>query len=189
MTNATSSDRARRDRFIGASHRKYAPSRFHLRFRHAVDRGHTDKFIVDNGNNTDLRRELSESLEQQTATSDVLPIQEQILGQEHPDVAHTLNNLANVCNEQGRYADAEPLHKRSLAIREKVLGLEHPDVASSLNSLANLYEDQGRYADAEPLYKRSLAIREKALGLEHADVAQALSNLASLYEDQPISRR
>lgn len=39
---------------------------------------------------------------------------------------------------QGKYAEAEPLLKRSLAIREKVLGPEHPDVASSINSLAAL---------------------------------------------------
>ena len=41
---------------------------------------------------------------------------------------------------QGRYADAEPLFKRSLAIREKALGPNHPDVALSLNNLASLYK-------------------------------------------------
>jgi hypothetical protein len=33
-----------------------------------------------------------------------------------------LNNLAEVCRETARYADAEPLHKQSLAVREKALG-------------------------------------------------------------------
>ena len=51
--------------------------------------------------------------------------------------------------DQGRYADAEPLYKRSLAIREKALGPDHPDVAMSLNNLAAFYRAQGRYADAE----------------------------------------
>ena len=64
----------------------------------------------------------------------------------------------------GRYAEAEPLCKRSLAIREKQLGRDHPDVAHSLNNLATLYRDMGRYAEAEPLCKRSLEIREKQLG-------------------------
>jgi len=50
---------------------------------------------------------------------------------------------------QGKYADAEPLYKRSLAIREKALGPEHPDVAASLNNLAELYRAQGKYAEAE----------------------------------------
>ena len=63
---------------------------------------------------------------------------------------------------QGRYADAEPLYKRSLAIREKALGPDHPDVATSLNNLAELYRAQGRYADAEPLYKRVIGNTRKS---------------------------
>ena len=72
---------------------------------------------------------------------------------------------------QGKYVEAEPLYKRSLAIKEKALGKDHPDVALSLNNLAVLYDSQGKYVEAEPLYKRSLAIREKALGKDHPDVA------------------
>ena len=87
-------------------------------------------------------------------------------------------------NAQGRYADAEPLYKRSLAINEKALGPDHPDVATSLNNLAVLYEAQGRYTDAEPLYKRVTGNTEKALGPDHPDVAVALNNLAVLYRDQ-----
>ena len=64
----------------------------------------------------------------------------------------------------GRYAEAEPLFRRSLAIREKQLGADHPHVATSLNNLADLYQAMGRYAEAEPLYRRSLEIREKQLG-------------------------
>ena len=84
----------------------------------------------------------------------------------------------------GRFADAEPLFKRSLAIYEKALGPAHPNVAATLNNLAILYGRQGRYADAEPLYKRSLAIYEKAYGPDHAYVAAALNNLANLYSDK-----
>jgi hypothetical protein len=46
----------------------------------------------------------------------------------------------------GRYAEAEPLIRRSLAIREEVLGQDHPNVARSLNNMADLYERQNRYA-------------------------------------------
>ncbi len=99
-------------------------------------------------------------------------------------MAETLNNLAGVYQSQGKYADAEGLHKRALAIREKALGGGHPDVAATLNNLAILYGDQAKYADAEGLYKRALAIREKALGGGHPDVAQSLNNLAVVYADQ-----
>ena len=61
-------------------------------------------------------------------------------GPEHPAVATVLNNLGQVAKVQDRFAEAEPLIKRSLAIREKVLGPDHPDVARSLNNLAELYD-------------------------------------------------
>ena len=76
----------------------------------------------------------------------------------------SLNNLAKLYDAQGKYAEAEPLHKRALQIREKALGPAHPNVATSLNNLALLYDAQGKYAEAEPLHKRALQIREKALG-------------------------
>ncbi len=103
------------------------------------------------------------------------------LGPQDPRLATTLNYLALVYDAQGKYADAEPLYKRSLAILENALGPEHPDVAKSLNNLALLYHHQGKYAKAEPLYMRSLAISEKALGPEHPQVATGLNNLAEIY--------
>ena len=113
-----------------------------------------------------------------------LAIREKALGEDHPDVAKTLNNLAGVYLAQGKYADAEGLYKRALAIWEKALGKDHPDVANSLNNLAVVYYDQGKYADAEALFKRALAIWEKALGKDHPDVAATLNNLAVVYADQ-----
>jgi tetratricopeptide (TPR) repeat protein len=73
------------------------------------------------------------------------------LGPEHPDTATSLNNLAGLYLEQGRYEEAEPLYERALEIRERVLGPEHPDTAMILNNLAELYREQGRYEEAERL--------------------------------------
>ena len=101
-------------------------------------------------------------------------------GPEDNRLAASLNNLAGLYRAQVKYAEAEPLYRRSLAIGEKVLGPDHPDVATSLNNLAELYDAQGKYTEAEPLYRRSLAIGEKALGPDHPDVATVLENYAAL---------
>jgi len=101
-------------------------------------------------------------------------------GPQDPRLATSLNNLAELYRLLGKFVDAEPLYKRSLAIREKALGPAHPDVAISLNNLAGLYHQQGKYNKAEPLYKRSLAIWEKALGPKHPHVATSLENYAIL---------
>jgi len=111
-------------------------------------------------------------------------IAEQQFGAEHPNVAASLNNLADLYRAQGRYGEAESLFQRSLQICEQQLGADHPNTASSLNNLAGLYRSQGRYSEAEPLYRRSLQIREQQLGADHPATATSLNNLAELYRSQ-----
>ncbi|AFY41701.1 tetratricopeptide repeat protein [Nostoc sp. PCC 7107] len=113
-----------------------------------------------------------------------LEITKKRLGEEHPDVATSLNNLADLYYSQGRYSEAEPLCIDALALTLKLLGEEHPDVANSLNNLAELYRSQDRYSEAEALHIQALALRRKLLGEEHPDVAQTLNNLAVLYRFQ-----
>ena len=50
--------------------------------------------------------------------NDALAIREKTLGENHPAVAATLNNLAVLYGKRGKYKDAEPLCKRALEIRE-----------------------------------------------------------------------
>lgn len=115
---------------------------------------------------------------------EALTVAENTSGPNHPTVATSLNNLAALYQAHGKYAQAEPLHKRALRIREKAFGPEHPQVGQSLKNLAELYCAQSKYAEAEPLHKRALKIREKALGSDHPDVGQSLKNLAELYRAQ-----
>ena len=68
---------------------------------------------------------------------DSIKIKETKLGPADPDVANSLNNLANMYEDMGQYAKAEPLYQRSLKIREDKLGTDHFDVADSLNNLGN----------------------------------------------------
>ena len=106
------------------------------------------------------------------------------LGEEHPDVAASLNNLALLYYFQGRYSEAEPLYQEALEMSKRLLGEEHPDVAASLNNLALLYYFQGRYSEAEPLYQEALEMSKRLLGKEHPYVATSLNNLALLYYSQ-----
>jgi tetratricopeptide (TPR) repeat protein len=99
-----------------------------------------------------------------------------------PDLASSLEKLARLYYDQGRYSEAEPLYVRALAIREQQLGDNHPDTSASLNNLALLYRSIDRYSDAEPLYIRALAISEQQLGADHPDTATSLNNLAFLYK-------
>jgi tetratricopeptide (TPR) repeat protein len=98
-----------------------------------------------------------------------------------PEAARLLNRAGGYLKERARFAEAEPLYRRSLEICEKALGPEHQNVAGALNNLALFYDSLGRGAEAEPLYERGLAIYEKTLGPEDGRVATTVNNLAMLY--------
>jgi len=87
---------------------------------------------------------------------------EKALGPEHPSVAVGLNNLAGLYQDQGKYAEAEPLYQRALAIAELTLGPAHPNVATSLENYASLLRKTNRNAEADKLEERARAIRAKA---------------------------
>ncbi len=48
------------------------------------------------------------------------------LGDDHPQIAIRLNNLALLYESQGRYEEAEPLYLQALEITKKALGDQHP---------------------------------------------------------------
>jgi tetratricopeptide (TPR) repeat protein len=56
-----------------------------------------------------------------------LYIRENQLGEDHPDVAYSLNGLAAFYYSQGKYDDAETLCQRALQIFEQTLGIAHPN--------------------------------------------------------------
>src|SRR5919108_3798065 len=101
------------------------------------------------------------------AESEVRAI-EAALGPMHLDVASALTHLAGLYMEQGRYAEAEPLHWRALAIQEEALGPTHPAVAASLANLATVLLRQHQLAEAQPLFERA---RQISLTMTHVNVA------------------
>ncbi len=110
-----------------------------------------------------------------------LDLAEERHGDDAPEIATDLNNLAELYRLLGRYDEAEPLYRRAIAIDEAQEGRASPELAASLNNLALLYRALGRLDDAEKLYKRSLGLLEDAYGYSHPQVAMALNNLAMLY--------
>lgn len=67
------------------------------------------------------------------------------MGPTHPDVGQSLNNLAALYNNQGKYAEAEPLCQRALTIFEEVLGSEHP----TSQMVRETYEDVLKKMESE----------------------------------------
>ena len=49
---------------------------------------------------------------------------------------------------QGKYEEAEAMHRQALRGYEKVLGPEHPDTLTSVNNVGLVLERQGKYKEA-----------------------------------------
>ena len=95
------------------------------------------------------------------------------------ETSRSLNSLAYVYDEVGRYREARAMGERGLAIQRAELGPSHPDVAICLSNLGNIAADEGDQALAETYYRQALAIHEQAVGTgdDTSSLANALNNL------------
>jgi tetratricopeptide (TPR) repeat protein len=82
----------------------------------------------------------------------VLGLRETALGKEHPSTLTSMNNLAGVLRDQGKYEEAEEMYRQALRLRMMVLGKKHPSTLTSMNDLAGVLNDQGKYKEAEDRY-------------------------------------
>jgi hypothetical protein len=60
-----------------------------------------------------------------------------------------MNNLALMLSSQGKYEEAEEMHRQTLGLRERVLGREHPDTLTSMDNLAEVLSHWGKYKQTE----------------------------------------
>jgi tetratricopeptide (TPR) repeat protein len=110
---------------------------------------------ADDHSPAELKRQIDE-LYREGKFREAIPLAEKVVfltkrakGEEHPDTATSLNDLAELYEAVGDYTKAEPLYQKALAIRQKVLGPDHPNTATSLENLAVLEFDLGRNKEAE----------------------------------------
>ena len=95
-----------------------------------------------------------------------------------------LNNLAGLFKDQGRYAEAEDLLRRSLALREAADPPQIEQMATALLNLAELARLQGKTSDAAPLYARALEAARRGLGADNPELAYFLNQAAVHAEEE-----
>jgi len=95
-------------------------------------------------------------------------------------VPFTLNRLALIYEELGRFSDALHLYQRALPLVEHSIGKNSQEYASLLNNLSAAYMEQGQFAKAEPLIRETLAIEETVPKRDDAELAKSRSVLADI---------
>jgi len=118
----------------------------------------------------------------------VLDTRNKILGVEHPDTIHAMENLASTYYKCGKYIEAEKLDIQVLDATNRIFGVEHPKTIIAMEYLASAYYKLAKYTEAEELEvqvldarNRILDSRTKILGVEHLDTIRAMENLAVTY--------
>ena len=111
-----------------------------------------------------------------------LAIDLKTLGDEHPIVATSYNNIGIVWRSKGECDKALEYYKKCLAIRLKTLGSEHPAVAGSYNNIGLTWYSKGDYDKALEYHEKCLAIRLKTIGSEHPDFARSYNNIGIVWD-------
>ena len=101
-------------------------------------------------------------------------------GDDSPEVAQGLHELAGARRDQSRLDDAKELFRQAIEHRQRLFGERHVDTAASLHGLGTVHVAAGEWADAERLYRRSLELRQELHGETRADTAESLNDLAEV---------
>jgi eukaryotic-like serine/threonine-protein kinase len=105
------------------------------------------------------------------------------VGEEHPDTLTSMNNLASTLWDQGDLNGARQLQEKVLEVRRRTLGEEHPNTLTSMNNLASTLRDQGDLNGARQLQEKVLEVSRRTLGEEHPNTLTSMNNLARTLQD------
>lgn len=93
------------------------------------------------------------------------------------DILEIMSDLAIVCKEQKRFADALQLHQECLQKQFTILGPSHLETLITLSNIGAIYAAQGRSAMAAEVHGDCLSRRRAALGDSHPHTCISLTNL------------
>ena len=106
------------------------------------------------------------------------------LGADHPDVATSYNNIANVYYSQGKYDQALEYLQKALKISLKKLGADHPHVAMYYLNIGVVYALQEKLTEAESSTQRAVDIARKTSGELHPDTQKCIQLLKLIREEK-----
>ncbi|KAB8236424.1 uncharacterized protein BDW43DRAFT_298059 [Aspergillus alliaceus] len=95
-----------------------------------------------------------------------------------------VGRIADCLVSDGRYQEAEALHKELMEINQERNGPDHPSTLNSMAKLASTYHKQGRWNEAEKLEVQVLESRKTVLGAEHPSTLTSMAKLAFTYYKQ-----
>ncbi|MEM9593376.1 MAG: serine/threonine-protein kinase [Acidobacteriota bacterium] len=111
---------------------------------------------------------------------EVLRLKRQNLGEEHREVAISLDALGRQLEDRGDLDEAEELLNKSLELRRRLYPDGHPGLAHGRQALGTFLLRRGRLEEAEPLLTAALEARRGVLRPDHPHVGESLVAYAEL---------
>lgn len=137
------------------------------------------KYLFDLGHLMRLLADYKRSLDYLQRS---LTIGTKILGEEHPDVARTYDEIGMVYRIRGEYEKALKYHHLSLDIALKTYGEKHRNIAICYNSIGLIHNWLCENEKALEYFQKSLEIWLTVVGEEHPDVATCYNNIGIVYK-------
>jgi eukaryotic-like serine/threonine-protein kinase len=136
----------------------------------------------DVGLSTEKRKQ--QLLKAQESIETALALQRKSLGDEHEEIAASLNELGFIlaCQSGDKTSEAEVVIEEALAMNRKLLGNENPAVASSLNLLTIVQVIQEKFSTSLRNYREVQSIRKKLIDTKTKDVTSSYE--VSVWEHQ-----
>lgn len=137
------------------------------------------------------RYEEAERVAHQAAT-----ITKKAFNEVHPRYATSLNNLALILHDRGRYEGTQARYEKAeiyyqkaethywdaIKIDKQTIGEAHPEYGIRLDNLAILLRDMNRCTEAEPLCRQAIEILSASLGVNHSHTQTARRNHQDILE-------
>ncbi|XHF30578.1 serine/threonine-protein kinase [Corallococcus exercitus] len=144
-------------------------------------KAHADEaraLLARSGGNPELESQLlvyeGNSLEQQSRSSDALPLiqqglalQERLHGRDSPRLARALLTMASTQRSMGRAEEALATVQRARDILEAAYGPDHPKVAITLNNMGGTLVELRRYQEGQEAFLEVLRRYERIYGPDH----------------------
>ena len=113
---------------------------------------------------------------------EALELQRGLHGEEHLDLAMTMDHLCWILMRKGETDEAAPYCTGSLEMRKKLYGGDHPEIGYSLARFGWVQERRGQFEEALATYEEMLALNQRLYGEAHPEIAYSLMNQARMHQ-------
>jgi tetratricopeptide (TPR) repeat protein len=95
-----------------------------------------------------------------------------------------MRSLGLTLEAEGKWAEAETIHREALALWRKRAGNEDPQTLYTLSRLGSTLESEKKWAEAETVYREALAVWRKQAGNEDPQTLYTMRRLALTLEGE-----